>query len=50
MDTPDLIESLVSRARPVRPLQRPLVRTAGWLALMVCVRISLRNFANQPIW
>jgi len=41
MDTPDLIESLVSRARPVRPLRRPLVRTAGWLALAAALLLLL---------
>lgn len=29
--TPDLIESLVARAVPIRPLRPPLVRSAGWL-------------------
>jgi hypothetical protein len=29
--TPDLIESLVARAAPVRPLRPPLARSTGWL-------------------
>jgi len=35
--TPDLIESLVARAAPVRPLRPPLVRSAGWLAFAVLI-------------
>ncbi len=31
--TPDLIDSLVADAAPVRRLRRPLVRLAGWLLL-----------------
>jgi len=56
--TPDLIESLVSRAAPVRPLRPPLVRSAGWLlfaalilALIVVshgVRPDLELSLQQP--
>jgi len=41
MDTPDLIESLATNARPVRALRPPLVRTAGWLALAVAILLLL---------
>ena len=56
--TPDLIDSLVSRADPVRPLRPPLVRSATWLflaglvvALMVFihgVRPDLGLYLAQP--
>jgi len=58
ISTPDLIESLVARAAPVRPLRSPLVRTAGWLlfaalilALMVVshgARPDLEFHLQQP--
>ena len=33
--TPDLIESLVARAEPVRRLRPPLARAAAWLLFVV---------------
>jgi hypothetical protein len=35
VDTETLIRRLAGRTPPVRPLARPVVRTAGWLALAV---------------
>jgi hypothetical protein len=37
MRTPDLIESLVADASPVRRLRPPIVRAACWLLLAVLV-------------
>jgi hypothetical protein len=44
--TPDLIESLVARAEPVRRLRPPLVRAAAWLlfaGLMVILMIAIKG-------
>jgi len=35
--TPELIESLVARAAPVRPLRPPLLRATGWLVFAVLI-------------
>jgi hypothetical protein len=35
MDTEKLIQTLVETAQPVRPLPRPLARTAMWLAIAI---------------
>jgi len=43
--TPDLIESLVARAAPVRPLRSPLVRSAGWL-LFAALILALIVFSH----
>ncbi|TDN64023.1 NrsF family protein [Paraburkholderia sp. BL10I2N1] len=43
--TPDLIESLVADARPVRPLRAPALRAAGWLlfAVLVLILVGVAN-------
>jgi hypothetical protein len=43
--TPDLIESLVAKAAPVRRLRPPLARAAGWLlfAALVLVLVAVAN-------
>lgn len=41
METPDLIESLVTNAPPVRALRSPLVRTAKWLVLALAILVFL---------
>jgi hypothetical protein len=38
--TPDLIESLVAGAAPVRRLRPPVARAAGWLLFAGLVRSS----------
>jgi len=58
--TPDLIESLVAKADPVRPLRTPLARSTGWvlfaalmLALIVIshgVRPDLGLHLRQPMF
>ena len=39
--TPDLIESLVARAAPVRRLRPPLVRAVGWLLFAALILVLL---------
>ena len=44
--TPDLIESLVARAEPVRRLRRPLARAAAWLlfaGLMLGLMVAIKG-------
>jgi hypothetical protein len=44
--TPDLIESLVARAEPIRRLRPPLVRAVAWLmfaALLLALMVAVRG-------
>lgn len=50
--TPDLIESLVARAEPVRRLRPPLVRAAAWLlfaALMLGLMVAIKG-VRPDLW
>ena len=46
MSHDDFIAGLVAELRPVRPLASPLVRAAGWLAVVIAIAVAIAAFAD----